>query len=198
LFNATRGDSYRVSDYATSTEAAFGGVVIRKTVLLLATLVLSACGSIRYVPEDSAIAASRISGLAVNGEVSFVNAQPDHDEKILYRSPTSSVKWVADYHLVAEKLVGQLNREIGKNLRSASSGATKKIQVRVDDLHVENKVAFYIGRLTATVILDNGSTITKRSVHGSPGNVWHVLNRAVATGVVDILNDPAVRNYLAK
>jgi len=172
--------------------------VTRRIALLLAVLALQACGSIDYVPEESAIASGRIAKLDVQGRVDIVNAQSDQQEKILYRSPTSSVKWVADYHLVTEKLIGQLKKEVGKNSPPGSTGPVKKMLVRVDDLHVENKVAFYLGKLTLTVNLEDGSTITKTSGHGSPGNIWHVLNRTVAAGVVDLLNDQKIRSYLAR
>jgi len=166
--------------------------------LLLAFVALQACGPIRYVPEESAIAAGNISKFDIRGTLEIANAQPDLQDKILYRSPTSSLKWVANYNLVTEKLIEQLKKEVHREMTPGATVQVKKISVRIDDLHVENKVAFYVGKLTLTVFLDDGSTIIKTSGHGSPGNIWHVLNRTIAVGVVDLLNDQKFRSYLTR
>lgn len=169
--------------------------MLKNFLFLSPILLLHACVTIDYVPEEYVLDDGRISQFPVVGTVQVSNLQPN-DNKILFFSGTS--KWEGDYKRVTEHLRWQLDKEIQKNGIKQSRAGQKTFGVKVSNLSVAQTPFYFKSEMNFTVHLGNGEVLEKRVTQGSPASIWTVLNGTLALGVVEILKDEKVRRYLAQ
>lgn len=167
---------------------------MKKILLVMLTLLLGACGTVDYVPEEYTIAKERIRSFDVNGEVVVENIQTDQNKVVFFGG---AKQWVGDYKSVTQHLVDQLNKEIGIHGSFKSKNSKKTIQVKVISLNAWPEFFHFNSSLNAIVKLGDGTEIPIRVTQGSPGNMWRVLNGTIALAVIDILKNQKVRDYLA-
>jgi len=169
--------------------------VLKKLLLMGPVLLLQACMTIDYVPEEYVLADGRILQFPVVGTVQVNNLQPNDDKSIFF---DGSSTWQGSYKSVTEHLRWQLDKEIQKNGIKESGADQKTIGVKVSNLTVTSAAFHFTSAVEFTVYLGNGEILAKRVTQGSPGNIWRVLNGTLALGVIETLKDEKVRKYLAQ
>jgi len=169
---------------------------MRHRLLAIACLaLLSGCGTVAYTPEEYEIAQGRIAPFEYKGTVTIENIQTDTAQTKFFDGPSQD--WAGNHRQVTEHLAEQLRKEIGKNGK-AGAGGTKTIKVSVKHLRAEQNVFVFRSTMKVAVQLGDGQPFEKEVSQGSPGNMWRVLNGTIALGVIEILNEEQVRQYLAK
>jgi len=168
---------------------------VKNIVLVALTIVLSACGTVSYYPQEYEITNDRIDDFVVNGDIQIVNAQTDSSKQVFF---SSTLDWEGDYKTVTEHLKSQLEKEIAENSKKVASGKNKIIEVKVVNIKVEQKFFHFASTMDFEYKLGNGESGTINVSQNSPGNMWRVLNGTIALGVIDILKQDNVIAYLSK
>ena len=98
-------------------------------------------------------------------------------------------------------MVDEAKRLIKKNGVFSNANKEKTINIKVNYLksvYVDHLIILYWeGELKYTAILGNSETIHK-TVHYRSDQVFTDLNGCIKKSVIDLLNNPEVRAYLAK
>ena len=165
--------------------------------LLVFVFVLLAC-SPRYVPTEHPLDPGDVPPFDLAGTVSVVNAQPST------ASVTVTSNWAggflvssdSDLHAVTEVMVQQTTKEIAKNARKLNGESAKTIELAVLDLKSSYVAFFFRSHIRYTAKLGSGKTIAKEVGHGHADQLAD-LNGAIAEGVIELLKDPDLRQYLA-
>lgn len=158
-------------------------------------MLVQACGTVNYIPEEYTITNDRIDDLDLKGQVSVVNVQTDSSKRIFF---DASMDWVGDYKTVTEHLKNQLDKELSENTVAVSQGEPKSIEVKVTEISAEQKFFHFVSEMSVDYILGNGESGSVKVSQGSPGNMWRVLNGTIALGVIEILKEDKVITYLAQ
>jgi hypothetical protein len=162
-------------------------------VLVLLALMLSACGTFIYSPDEYVITPERISPLGKVKPVSLINVQ-QAQKFIAFDGPS---KFEADYKDVTQAFVNQLAKEIINRGGKVTSDAKKTIKIAVTDLHAESLFMRFKGHITYRLELGNGKTLNLREENTSPGNIYRTLNGTIARAVIQALSNSELRDYLA-
>ncbi len=169
---------------------------MKKLILAITILTLQACGAIQYKPETYEISAERIQDFPLSGTVTVSNDQPDKTPTAFFDS--GAAQFMGTYNEVSEHMAKQLSAEISKHGQVQSSSGQKTISVKITRLHARQHIFHFTSEMNFTVKLGNGETLEKFVSQGSPANMYRVLNGTIALGVIEILKDPQVLNYLAQ
>jgi hypothetical protein len=170
---------------------------MNKNLAAVALVLLTGCGTIKYVPEEYAIAPGRVTPLDISGTVVVENVQTDTAPIAFYEGPGAAADWVGNRKEITEHLAAQLKKELTASGRVTPGGRAKTLKVSVDRLSALQAAFHFQSSLMVVVTLGDGQKIVKHASQGSPGNMWRVLNGTIALGVIEILNDEAVRKYLS-
>jgi hypothetical protein len=160
---------------------------------LVFVFALPAC-SFHYVPQEYPVDVGAIQPIDLVGTVSVVNAQPSM-EPVTVMQNWAGPSYLSDLHTVTEATVQQTTKEIAKNTRKGD-GSAKTIDLAVFELKSYYITFYWTGHISYTAKLGSGKTIAKEVGH-APADPQSDLNRAIANGVVELLNDPDLRQYLA-
>ncbi|MGH1438845.1 MAG: hypothetical protein ACRBBR_01940 [Cellvibrionaceae bacterium] len=166
---------------------------MKQLIAIFSILVLQACGTIDYKPEKYEIDQQRIQDFPVAGSVSVINLQQNKD-KTLFFDGTSD--WSGDYYTVSEHFSSQLREEIAKHGK-VSGTLEKSINVKIVRLEAKQKAFHFVSEMDVMVRLGQGKEFELSVGQGSPGNMWRVLNGTLAIGVIELLKDKRVLDYLA-
>ncbi len=128
--------------------------MIRPLFIALAAMLLQACGTINYVPEEYVIAEGRIQKFDLRGNVVVENIQPDTTERIFYAGGAAA-DWKSNYNLVTEHLKEQLKSEIGKNGNHTGGAVTKTLQVKVENIQATMAFFHFVSTMDVMVQLGN-------------------------------------------
>ena len=168
---------------------------IKLLILLVAFSSVYGCGKLQFVPQEYPLRDGLIPQVDIKGTVTVNNVQPSTKEAIVYSYGGSEL--ATNYHAITQLMVDQTTKEIKKNGKFSSTSTQKSIDLNVHYL-LSTYIAFYWkSELKYTAKLGNGVTLDKTVKHGS-GNLHQDLNGCVAESVLDLLNDPQVRAYLAE
>jgi hypothetical protein len=162
---------------------------------LAALLSLGCAVHHHYAPDVYAITEGKIRPFQVEDGIDVVNAQEISDPEHVIGNVRRSY-WHGDLKAITQALVEQLSGEIAKNGGRVASGEPKRMRVAVTDVDVTSAWTLE-ATLTVTLQLADRSVRTLTIVNRSPANIWRALNGAVATAVIEILEDEEVREFLA-
>lgn len=93
-------------------------------------------------------------------------------------------------------MVQQTTKEIARNARKRNGESAKTIELAVSELKSTYIAFFFKSHIRYTAKLGSGKTIAKEIGHGHADQLSD-LNGAIAEGVIELLNDPDLRQYLA-
>ncbi len=170
--------------------------MFRNLIRVLALLLVFSAGpafALKYDPVAWPLRDGLIPPFDMAGTIEVVNAQPSTDEAVVYKY---GVSMKSNYNAITAVMAQQIRDEIAKNGR-ASEGAAKRIEIKVVHLLSKYKFFYWNSVIRFEVALGNGATISKEVPHGS-GNVHQDLNGCIAEGVMVLLNDQQVRDYLSQ
>jgi hypothetical protein len=155
------------------------------------------CGT-AYEPQIYKLGPGRIPEIKVNGSVEYVNNQPD-------KTPQSIEElffaYTFDYQIITEGFNNQLKNEISK-AQTTGSQQVKTLTSKVKHIDCTNKFGSYVRRCVISVEVTTGAgeVVNIEAKQGASlyNTVEGSLNGTIATGVIDTLNNLAVRAYLEK
>jgi len=165
-----------------------------KLLVVAGALVLQGCGTLAYTPTEWTIKPGVIPQLNVAGAVSVINAQPSKEQAIVYSY--GGTQLASNYNAITELMTQQAASEIKKN-GSARGGQPKSIELKVTHLLSTYYAMFWKSKMTYQVKLGNGETFEKTVTHGS-GDLRQDLNGCIAEGVIFLLKDQRVTEYLGR
>ena len=102
----------------------------------------------------------------------------------------------SDLHAVTEVMIQQTTKEIAKKARKLNGGSAKTIELAVTELKSNYVAFFFRSHIHYTAKLGSGKIIAKEVGHGHADQLAD-LNGAIAEGVIELLDDPDVWQYLA-
>jgi peptidoglycan hydrolase-like amidase len=156
---------------------------------------LPAC-SIHYVPKEYPLNEGAVPPIDLAGTVSVANAQPSTASVTVTSNWAGGASFNSDLHAVTEAMVQQTTKEIEKNARKLNGGSAKTIELAVLELKSSYVAFFFRSHIRYTAKLGSGKTIAKEVGHGHADQLSD-LNGAIAEGVIELLKDPDLRQYLA-
>lgn len=162
--------------------------------LLLAVLLLSGCGTVKFTPTEYPLRDGLIAPMPVHGEVHVTNAQSQTGPVIVYSYGGSKLS--SDLHSITEVMVQQTTKEIAKASIPAD-GSAKSIELKVNSLLSKYAGFHWNSHLSFEARLGNGEVVTMTVPHTS-GLLAQDLNGCIAESVMKLLNEPRVRAYLAQ
>jgi len=165
-----------------------------KLLVVVGALAIQGCGTMAYTPTEWSIKQGVIPPFNVAGSVSVVNAQPSTEEAIVYSY--GGTKLASNYNAITAMMAAQVEGEIRKN-GTARGGEAKKIELKVTYLRSTYIAMFWKSTMTYEARLGNGEVLTKTVKHGS-GDLRQDLNGCVAEGVIHLLKDQKVIEYLGR
>lgn len=147
----------------------------------------------KYTPEIWPLADGLIPAFDMAGKIEVVNAQPSTDE-----APHSNYGGSADasYNAITQVMVNQVRGEIAKNGRPLD-GPDKTIEIKVTHLLTKYKIFHWKSSMRFEAKLGNGAVFSKEVFHAS-ALALQDLNGCIAEGVMVLLNEPKVREYLSQ
>jgi hypothetical protein len=150
-----------------------------------------------YTPGVYEIAEGRVSPMQTVGVVDVVSVQEaDEDRSFVFWQQGAAV-WHTDRAQVAEALAAQLETEIVRQGGRVGSEARHRMGLAVPHVGMVTGAWRSRGDLTVYVTLDGETPRTFDIENKSPGNIWRTMNGAIAIAVIEILNDPGIRDWLA-
>lgn len=163
---------------------------------LLAISQLTGCTiNYYYTPGVYEIAGERIPPFERVGTIDVrVVQEPDPSRQYVIYSKRGE-RFFTDRAMVAEMLAKELAREITHRGGQVTTPAEHTIEIAVP--HVRWEALAGLGILSVKLGLSEAETRMFEIRNKSVGNMWRVMNGAIAVAVIDILNDPAVRAWLA-
>ena len=169
---------------------------MRKTLsFVVLAIILQACGTMPYVPTQYALRDGLIASIDANGPTTVSNAQPATDPVIVYSY--GGTKLQSDLKAITETMVQQTNGEIAKNAKVKAGGKPKTIALKVNSLLSVYGFYSWKSSIVFDATLGDGKVVSKTVTHGS-GSLQQDLNGCIAEGVMNLLNDPQVRAYMAQ
>jgi hypothetical protein len=162
---------------------------------LIFVVLLSGCGTMLFTPTEYTLKDGLIPSLSIAGTVTVSNAQPSSNEVIVYSYGGS--KLGSDLKTITGVMVQQTQKELQKNGNKTGENSQKTIALKVNSLLSEYTGAFYWkSSIKFEATLGNGRTINFKVPHTS-GVLAQDLNGCIAEGVLVLLKDERVREYLA-
>ncbi|VGO14560.1 hypothetical protein PDESU_03123 [Pontiella desulfatans] len=136
------------------------------------------------------------SVLQVRTPVAVINGQTDNKVKEIGR--IGAHKYQGSEQQLSQAIVDHLKKELAKNSIQVDDGSSKKLYIKVEHANLVQGV--WQVRADMEVIVTTGDRIAyKFEIQNStPTTVPRAYNGAVATAVVDILNNPKIQAYLRK
>jgi hypothetical protein len=181
-----------------SESAAFSsrGKSMRHIVLALLCIAgLSACGNRAFRPTEYPLRDGLIPTLTLVGPVTVSNRQPATDPVVISSYGGSGL--TSSLNEITEVMVRQTQKEVMKNGHVTGGGVPKTVAIRVDSLRSRYIAFFYKSQLDFEATLGDGQVI-RQTVHHSSGVLPQDLDGCIAESVMVLLNDPRVKNYLAR
>jgi hypothetical protein len=163
--------------------------------IVVLAIVAQACGTSPYVPTQYPLREGLISAIDANGAVTASNAQSSTSPVIVYSY--GGTKLESNLKAITETMVQQTNGEIAKRATVKAGGKPKTIAIKVNSLLSTYVVFSWKSDIVFDAALGNGKVVSK-SVHHASGVLLQDLNGCIAEGVMNLLNDPQVRAYLAE
>lgn len=165
-----------------------------RLVTLALVVLLSGCGTFAYTPGEYEITSDRIDSFKLSGEVQVVNLQNDDSARLAVSAPARD--WVTSYRAVTAQMAEQLKKEIGKH-GLLSPGSPKVIGLKVTDQRGYQHFQHMTGTFSVEVTLGAAPPFTISLENGSPAGIFRLLNGNVALGIIEILHDQRVLDYLS-
>lgn len=165
-----------------------------RSILISATLLLSACGTTNFTPTEFPLRDGLIAPMVVHGQTRILNNQPKFDPVIVYSY--GGTKLSSDLRAITEAMVKQTSKELSKAAQP-SPGNPKTIELKVNSLLSDYVFFHWKSNIQFDAKLGNGEIISLSVRHAS-GFVEQDLNGCIAEGVMTLLNDQRVRQYLAQ
>ncbi len=151
-----------------------------------------------YTPGVYEIAEDRVTPFAIDGSLEVISIQEsDPDRKYIFFQP-GLAKWHTDRAQVSEALAAQLSGEIARQGGQVVSPADRTMKIAVPRVSLTPATWVSVADLFVQVSLDGGPLRQFQVKNKSPGNIWRVMNGGIAIAVIEILNDPDVRSWLAQ
>lgn len=169
--------------------------MMRMTLAIVATIVLTGCETTPYVPEQFRIKDGLIQKFAVNGTALVSNAQTS--TKKVAVSSGSGVKLASNYRDITQLMVDQTKKEIEKNAVVSPAEQTKVIDLKVTQFHSSYAAFYWTTEIRFTATLGVSDTVEITSHYGGSTSS-QALNGGIAQAVTDLLNDRRVPDYLAQ
>lgn len=173
------------------------GILRREWCLICAALSLAlSCGTMAYVPSQGPLEIKKeyIPDLVIRGTPTVADEQGDKTPVIVYSH--LGLELQTDYRAVTEHMINGLRQQLDLHGQRAP-GPAKTIGLKVTYLHSENRLgAAWISELGFQATLGNGVSVNKTTsdVNGTAPQVG--MNNCVLVGIVQLLNDRAVKEYL--
>lgn len=167
---------------------------IQRILLLCAPLLLQACATLSFTPAEYPLRDGLIPPMDVAGNVVITNAQPSGDPQIVMSG--AGIKYQSDYRSITEVMVQQATKELHKAARPRN-GKAKSVDLKVTYIRSEYVAFFYNSSIRFDATLGDGSVVSQTVKHSS-GSPVQDLDGCIAEGVMNLLNDPQLRTYLAK
>lgn len=166
----------------------------RLLLVLFASSLLSACGTIQFKPTEYPLRDGLIPEFKLAGTVAVASGQNSAEPVIVYSYAGSKLS--SDLNSITAVMVQQTQKEIAKNGRPTGASAQKTMSIKVTSL-VSEYIAFYWkSKIAFQVTLGSGQVIDFNVRHGS-GSLQQDLNGCIAEGVWNMLKDPRVTDYLS-
>ena len=165
-----------------------------RSLVILAALCLSGCGTIPFTPAEYPLRAGLIEPMTVNGQTEISNGQAQTGSVIVYSYGGSKLS--SDLHSITEVMVQQTSKELAKAAHPGP-GAPKTIELKVNSLLSKYAGFHWNSNLSFEAKLGNGEVIAMTVPHTS-GILQQDLNGCIAESVMKLLNDQRVRAYLAQ
>lgn len=168
-------------------------------VSVAALVSLSGCMTIPYEPSVYKLAPGRIQPLKVNGNVEYVNNQPNKETNSIQ---DASHTFNFNYQSITEGFNKQLKNELTNNASFAAARQVKTIGSKVKRINCEKTFGSYVRDciISLEVTTGAGEVVNIDAKQGAsifndlPGS----FNGTIATGVIDALNNKTIRTYLEK
>jgi hypothetical protein len=167
---------------------------MRYLAVVLAALLLSACGTRPFKPSEYPLRDGLIAAFPVNGNVAVTNDQPSTTQSIVYSY--GGTKLGSTLKDITEVMTQQTQKELLKAGQPVRAGAAKSIALKVDVLLSEYVFFSWKSHIEFQAKLGNGQVLNFNVRHAS-GILAQDLNGCIAEGVMTLLNDPRVKTYLA-
>ena len=167
---------------------------MRHLAVVLAVLLLSACGTRPFKPTEYPLRDGLIAAFPVNGKVAVTNAQPSTEPSIVYSY--GGTKLATSLKDITEVMTQQTLKELQKAGQPTNSGPAKSVALKVDVLLSEYLFFSWKSHIEFQAKLGDGQALNFNVRHAS-GILVQDLNGCIAEGVMTMLNDPRVKTYLA-
>ncbi len=168
---------------------------MKKSLLLLAIALMTACRPVQFTPQEYPIAKGFIVPFDLTGKVQVTNGQASEEKSTVYSYGGSEL--FSTLKILTEAMVQQTQKEIAQNSVPKSGEKSKSIELKVDSLLSKYAFMYWNSSMKYTVKLGNGKTLVKTVEHTS-GILSQDLNGCIADGVAKLLSDPEVKAYLAE
>lgn len=159
-----------------------------------AAFVLAGCGTMAFTPMEYPLRDGLIAGFPVAGAVNVTNDQPSKEQTIVYSYGGS--KLATNLNAITEVMSEQTRKELAKAGQNSGGAAAKTIALKVNVLLSEYVMFSWKSHIEFQAKLGDGQTLSFNVPHAS-GVLAQDLNGCVAEGVMQLLNDPRVKAYLA-
>lgn len=166
---------------------------MRHAITLAAMLALPGCGALPYQPAAPP-PHGQGAAIIVRGPTQVANAQPDADAVVVYAY--RGTRLASSLNAVTQAMVEQVERELQRAF-PAGDGASKTLALRVDSLLSRHGGEGWRSELVFEARLGGTRTIRHTVPHTGP-SLLQGLDGCIAEGVRVLLDDPAVRAYLAE
>ena len=164
--------------------------------LLFFSFLLSACGTMQYQSEEYPLRAGLIQPIKMKGNVQVINNQTSNQEMIVYSYMGTKLK--SSIKEISTTFVNQTKDELKKNGQIIDHREGKSLAIKVNSLKsTYTNLMFWRSSINFEVTLGNGQKIPFIVKHTS-GVLIQDLNGCIAEGVMTLLNDKRVREYLAQ
>ena len=165
-----------------------------RSLVVLAGLCLSGCGTMPFAPAEYPLRAGLIAPMPVNGQTEVSNGQRETGPVIVYSY--GGTKLSSDLRSITEVMVQQASKELSKAAQP-TPGASKAIEIKVNSLLSKYAGFHWNSNLNFDAKLGNGEVVSMTVPHTS-GILQQDLNGCIAESVMMLLNDQRIRTYLAQ
>jgi len=158
---------------------------------------LTACGPIQFNPKAYSIIEGEISPLILRGKAKVINSQPSIDQLII--RDVGGTQLLSTLNALTDSMVQQTQDEISLRSTSTIGVQVKIIEIKIDSLLSTTPFLTYhsISTLNFVAILGNGKSVSFTTKH-SAWSPTEDLNGCIHKGVVQLLSNQEVREYLAE
>lgn len=171
----------------------------RNLVFVLVLMVVGAGCTIRhdYVWSDYTVPADQISAQAkfTDGQkINVIEGKSSESKTLLGRIGVH--EYYGTPQSLTHGIVDELTRELQKRRLDVNAAADKSLEVAVSRVYFEQGMWRGAATIEFTVKFGNGKSKPFTVRNSTPGTVPRAYDGAVALAVVQIINDPEVRDYV--